>query len=86
VGAAATLKKDGFLLTFNPEWEHADDIRDDESSTWVLVSAMISLKHVRGDSSQLRIQCGNRGVKRSTARKLMVTTWLLLSLDVQPCA
>lgn len=30
VGAAATLKKDGFLLTFNPEWEHADDIRDDE--------------------------------------------------------
>ena len=30
VGAAATLKNEGFLLTFNPEWEHADDIRDDE--------------------------------------------------------
>ncbi len=30
VGASATLETQGFQFTFNPEWEHADDPRDDE--------------------------------------------------------
>ena len=30
LGASATVSRGGLLLTFNPEWEHADDLRDDE--------------------------------------------------------
>lgn len=30
LGAAATISRGDLLLTFNPEWEHADDARDDE--------------------------------------------------------